>query len=188
MVAGYVGQTASQVEMIVQSALGGVLFIDEAYSLVPPFPGNDFGQEAIATLVKLMEDNRDDVVVIAAGYPAEMKRLLASNAGLISRFARTLTFDDYGPDELMRIVELEARRHQYIVGPATRDALRAHFDTLRRDEGFGNGRAARQVFQDMTERQAIRVADLTVTATDDLVQLLPADLSPATGADETIAS
>jgi nitrous oxidase accessory protein NosD len=188
LVGEYVGHTAPKTQAVFRRAMGGVLFIDEAYALVPRGQSNDFGQEAIATLVKLMEDNRDDVVVIAAGYPAEMKRLLASNAGLISRFARTLTFDDYGPDELMRIVELEARRHQYIVGPATRDALRAHFDTLRRDEGFGNGRAARQVFQDMTERQAIRVADLTVTATDDLVQLLPADLSPATGADETIAS
>jgi nitrous oxidase accessory protein NosD len=188
LVGEYVGHTAPKTQAVFRRAMGGVLFIDEAYALVPRGQSSDFGQEAIATLVKLMEDNRDDVVVIAAGYPAEMKRLLASNAGLTSRFARTLTFDDYGSDELMRIVELEARRHQYIVGPATRDALRAHFDTLRRDEGFGNGRAARQVFQDMTERQAIRVAELTVTATEDLVQLLPRDLVPDADADETIAS
>jgi nitrous oxidase accessory protein NosD len=188
LVGEYVGHTAPKTQAVFRRAMGGVLFIDEAYALVPRGQSSDFGQEAIATLVKLMEDNRDDVVVIAAGYPAEMKRFLASNAGLTSRFARTLTFEDYGPDELMRIVEFEARRHQYVVDPATRDALRAHFDTLRHDEGFGNGRAARQVFQDMTERQAIRVADLIVTGTDDLVQLLPADLPPAADADETVAS
>ncbi|HEY6494951.1 MAG TPA: right-handed parallel beta-helix repeat-containing protein [Trebonia sp.] len=186
LVGEYVGHTAPKTQAVFRRAMGGVLFIDEAYALVPRGQSNDFGQEAIATLVKLMEDHRDDVVVIAAGYPSEMKRFLASNAGLGSRFARTLSFDDYGPDELTRIVEFEAQRHQYIVGPDTRAALRAHFDALRRDEGFGNGRAARQVFQDMTEHQAIRVADLSVAGTDDLVQLRPADLPAAPVPDETI--
>lgn len=184
LVGEYVGHTAPKTQAVFRRAMGGVLFIDEAYALVPRGHSSDFGQEAIATLVKLMEDHRDDVVVIAAGYPAEMQRFVASNAGLASRFARTLTFDDYGPDELMHIVEFEARRHQYSVGPATREVLRAHFDTLHHGEGFGNGRTARQVFQEMTERQAMRVAELALPDTEDLVQLLPADLpgAPSAGA------
>jgi nitrous oxidase accessory protein NosD len=176
LVGEYVGHTAPKTQAVFRRAIGGVLFIDEAYALVPRGQPSDFGQEAIATLVKLMEDHRDDVVVIAAGYPEEMKRFLASNAGLASRFARTLTFDDYEADELVRIVEFEAHRHEYSLTLATREALLDHFDTLQRGEGFGNGRAARQVFQEMTERQAIRVADLALAVTEDLVDLLPADL------------
>jgi len=178
LVGEYVGHTAPKTQAVFRRAMGGVLFIDEAYALVPHGVGSDFGQEAISTLVKLMEDHRDDVVVIAAGYPSEMDRFVASNAGLASRFARTLTFDDYGPGELTQIVESEARRHQYSVDPATREALLAYFDTLRHGAGFGNGRAARQVFQEMTERQAMRIADLAMPVTDDLVRLLPADLDP----------
>jgi hypothetical protein len=176
LVGEYVGHTAPKTTAIFRRALGGVLFIDEAYALTPQGQSNDFGQEAISTLVKLMEDHRDEVVVIVAGYPRDMERFTASNPGLASRFTRMLTFDDYGPGELVQIVSRQAERHEYVLRPDTLAALRDHFDTLTRDETFGNGRTARQVFQQMTERQAQRVADLAAPSTDDLITVLPADL------------
>ena len=176
LVGEYVGHTAPKTQAAFRRALGGVLFIDEAYALVPHGQSSDFGQETISTLVKLMEDHRDDVVVIVAGYPHEMDRFVGSNPGLASRFTRTLTFDDYTPAELVGIVEHQAEQHQYTLAPSTGDGLREHFEALTRGEGFGNGRTARQVFQNMTERQAQRVADIAVPTTDDLVTVLPADL------------
>jgi nitrous oxidase accessory protein NosD len=180
LVGEYVGHTAPKTQAVFRRALGGVLFIDEAYALVPHAQPNDFGQEAISTLVKLMEDHRDDVVVIVAGYPGEMQRFLASNAGLGSRFSRTLTFDDYRSDELVRIVTFQADRYEYQCPPDTVEALHRFFEELPRGERFGNGRTARQVFQLMTERQAQRIADdLTAAGSGDLTTLLPVDLPPA---------
>ena len=176
LVGEYVGHTAPKTAAVFRRALGGVLFIDEAYALSPHGQSSDFGQEAISTLVKLMEDHRDEVVVIVAGYPRDMERFTASNPGLASRFTRVLIFDDYGPGELVQIVSRQAERHEYVLRPDTLAALRDHFDTLTRDETFGNGRTARQVFQQMTERQARRVADLAAPSTEDLVTVLPADL------------
>jgi hypothetical protein len=165
LVGEYVGHTAPKTQAAFRRALGGVLFIDEAYALVPDGRGNDFGQEAISTLVKLMEDHRDEVVVIVAGYPDQMERFIGANPGLASRFSRTLTFDDYSSAELVEIVSHQAREHQYeLPGPA-RAALAAFFDAASRGEGFGNGRFARKVFQEMTERHARRVADLFSGAT-----------------------
>jgi SpoVK/Ycf46/Vps4 family AAA+-type ATPase len=179
LVGEYVGHTAPKTQAVFRSALGGVLFIDEAYALVPHAQPNDFGQEAISTLVKLMEDHRDDVVVIVAGYPGEMQRLLTSNAGLGSRFTRTLTFEDYDSDELVQIVQYSADQHKYECPPETIEALHRFFDELPRGERFGNGRTARQVFQLMTERHAQRIADdLTEAAPGDLTTLLPHDLPP----------
>ena len=179
LVGEYVGHTAPKTQAIFRRALGGVLFIDEAYALVPHGQSNDFGQEAISTLMKLMEDHRDEIVVIVAGYPVEMRRFLDSNAGLASRFTRTLTFDDYASEELVRIIGYHAERHEYACPPATLEALRGFFDGLPRGERFGNGRAARQVFQLMTERHAHRITDdLTVAGTADLTDLLPEDLPP----------
>ena len=157
-------------------ALGGVLFIDEAYSLVPLGGGNDFGVEAVATLVKLMEDHRDDVVVIAAGYPDDMTRFVGSNPGLSSRFARTLVFEDYDGPELVSIVEHQAREHRYELTPAAREDLIGLFERLPRTEGFGNGRSARQMFQEMTERQAQRVAMLSAPTPEQLMSLEQEDL------------
>ncbi|WP_433041105.1 right-handed parallel beta-helix repeat-containing protein [Dactylosporangium sp. CS-033363] len=175
LVGEYVGHTGPKTAAAVTKALGGVLFIDEAYSLVPRF-GDDFGHEAIATLVKMMEDHRDDVVVIVAGYPDEMARFVGANPGLASRFTRTLHFDDYDTAQLVAIVEHQAGEHRYeLTGPATA-GLSAYFDALERGEGFGNGRLARQVFQELTERQAQRVAELDGAGPDDLVLLLPEDL------------
>jgi hypothetical protein len=157
-----------------------VLFIDEAYSLVPSGQASDFGQEAISTLVKLMEDHRDDVVVIVAGYPREMERFVSANPGLASRFTRTLRFEDFGPGELVQIVAQLAEKYQYQLAEATRDELHAYFEELAHGEGFGNGRTARQVFQLMTEHQAQRIGDLPFSATEDLMAVLPEDL-PAIG-------
>ncbi|MFF3334048.1 right-handed parallel beta-helix repeat-containing protein [Streptomyces sp. NPDC002888] len=176
LVGEYVGHTGPKTTRVFQQARGGVLFIDEAYSLTQYAGTNDFGQESIATLLKLMEDHRDDVVVIVAGYPREMEVFVRSNPGLASRFTRTLLFEDYGAAELVSIVEHQAAQHQYELTATAREALSAHFDTIPRGRGFGNGRAARQLFQSMTERQAYRVAELSDVSESDLVTLTPEDL------------
>jgi nitrous oxidase accessory protein NosD len=170
LVGEYVGHTAPKTQEVFRRALGGVLFVDEAYALVPRGGGNDFGQEAIATLVKLMEDHRDEVVVIVAGYPDEMHRFIDANPGLASRFSRTLIFADYTGEEH------QAEQHEYTLVPSTRDALCDFFDNAQRGERFGNGRTARQVFQQMTERHAHRIAELAKPSTADLTDVLPADL------------
>ncbi|MFD8079774.1 right-handed parallel beta-helix repeat-containing protein [Streptomyces sp. NPDC059718] len=181
LVGEYVGHTGPKTTAAFNRALGGVLFIDEAYTLAPVGAGNDFGTEAVATLVKLMEDHRDDVVVIAAGYPGDMDRFISSNPGLSSRFGRTLLFEDYAADELVSIVEYQAAEHQYELTPAAREELTRLFELLPRGEGFGNGRSARQMFQEMTERQAQRVAELDDPTADQLMALQDQDLpQPAT--------
>ena len=176
LVGEYIGHTAPKTAAAFRKALGGVLFIDEAYSLAPVGGGNDFGQEAVATLVKLMEDHRDEVVVIVAGYPGDMRRFIDSNPGLASRFTRTLTFEDYDAGELLAIVRSQADEHRYTLGSGTAGALADFFGTLNRGEGFGNGRTARQVFQRMTERHALRTASLADPTPTDLEILLPEDL------------
>ena len=176
LVGEYVGHTAPKTTAMFRKALGGVLFIDEAYSLVPFGGGNDFGQEAVATLVKLMEDHRDEVVVIVAGYPVDMHRFIGSNPGLASRFTRTLMFDDYSAGQLTDIVQNQVAEHRYELGPGTREAIVRHFASERREAGFGNGRSARQLFQILTERHAQRTALLANPSTEDLVVLLPDDV------------
>jgi nitrous oxidase accessory protein NosD len=183
LVGEYVGHTAPKTQAAFRRALGGVLFIDEAYALVPDGRGNDFGQEAISTLVKLMEDHRDEVVVIAAGYPDAMERFTSANPGLASRFTRTLTFDDYSDDELVQIVAHQASAHRYILAEDTHRALFAYLNAVKRGEGFGNGRFARKVFQEMTERHARRIADLFGGAAGEVTEvqltaLTAADLPP----------
>ncbi|MFI7076202.1 right-handed parallel beta-helix repeat-containing protein [Micromonospora sp. NPDC049903] len=176
LVGEYVGHTAPKTQAAFRKALGGVLFIDEAYALVPTGGGTDFGQEAISTLVKLMEDHRDEVVVIVAGYPDEMRQFVAANPGLSSRFSRTLTFADYSSVELVQIVEKQASRHQYHVAEGGRAALLTYFDGIHRGEGFGNGRFARKVFQMMTERHAARIAEMDAPSTAELSTLEADDL------------
>ncbi|MFF7154663.1 right-handed parallel beta-helix repeat-containing protein [Streptomyces sp. NPDC008139] len=178
LVGEYVGHTGPRTTAAFQQALGGVLFIDEAYALSPLHSGNDFGTEAVSTLVKLMEDHRDDIVVIAAGYPTEMDRFVSSNPGLSSRFSRTLHFVDYDAAELVSIVEHQAAEHRYELTEKARAELSGFFDRMPRGEGFGNGRSARQVFQEMTERQAQRVAELADPRAEDLVALEADDLPP----------
>lgn len=176
LVGEYVGHTGPKTARLFQQARGGVLFIDEAYSLTQYAGSNDFGQEAIATLLKLMEDHRDDVVVIVAGYLKEMEVFVRSNPGLASRFNRTLLFEDYGSAELVSIVEHQAAQHQYELTPDARESLTTRFDTMPRERGFGNGRTARQLFQAMTERQAYRVAELPDASESDVMTLRPEDI------------
>ncbi|MEH0542103.1 right-handed parallel beta-helix repeat-containing protein [Streptomyces sp. B21-105] len=176
LVGEHIGSTAIRTQEAFQRAHGGVLFIDEAYALSPEDAGRDFGKEAIDTLVKLMEDQRDAVVVIVAGYTAEMERFLAVNPGVASRFSRTITFGDYGPDELLRIVRQQAEEHEYRLGPGAEDALLKYFTELPKGPAFGNGRTARQTFEAMVERHASRVAQVAEPSTDDLTLLYAEDL------------
>ncbi|WP_336323091.1 right-handed parallel beta-helix repeat-containing protein [Streptomyces lavendofoliae] len=176
LVGEHIGSTAIRTQEAFDRARGGVLFIDEAYALSPEDSGRDFGREAIDTLVKLMEDHRDAVVVIVAGYTDEMERFLTVNPGVASRFSRTITFHDYAPGELLRIVEQQAEEHEYRLAGGTADALLKYFTELPKGPAFGNGRTARRTFESMVERHAGRVAGLTETSTDDLTLLYPEDL------------
>jgi len=179
LVAQFIGGTAMKTTEAFIAALGGVLFIDEAYALSGPeraSTGVDFGREAIDTLVKLMEDHRDDVVVIAAGYTREMDAFLASNPGLASRFSRTIAFSNYSSEELVTIVERMCKQHTYALHAAARDGLHAYFERLARTETFGNGREARRVFEEMVSCQASRLASRADLSTDALTTLLVSDL------------
>ncbi|GAA0583528.1 right-handed parallel beta-helix repeat-containing protein [Streptomyces crystallinus] len=176
LVGEHIGSTAIRTQEAFDRARGGVLFIDEAYALSPEDSGRDFGREAIDTLVKLMEDHREAVVVIVAGYTAEMERFLRVNPGVASRFSRTITFSDYDPDELLRIVEQQAEEHEYRLGGGTAEALLKYFTALPKGPAFGNGRTARQTFESMVERHAGRVAQFADASPDDLSLLYADDL------------
>jgi AAA+ superfamily predicted ATPase len=176
LVGEHIGSTAIRTQEAFDRARGGVLFIDEAYALSPEDSGRDFGREAIDTLVKLMEDHREAVVVIVAGYTAEMERFLTVNPGVASRFSRTITFNDYVPGELLRIVEQQAEEHEYRLAAGTAEALLKYFTELPKGPAFGNGRTARRTFESMVERHAGRVAGLSEMSTDDLTLLYPEDL------------
>ncbi|MDH6219047.1 right-handed parallel beta-helix repeat-containing protein [Streptomyces pseudovenezuelae] len=176
LVGEHIGSTAIRTQEAFDRARGGVLFIDEAYALSPEDSGRDFGREAIDTLVKLMEDHRDAVVVIVAGYTAEMERFLSVNPGVASRFSRTITFGDYGPEELLRIVEQQTEEHEYRLAEGASEALLKYFTAIPKGPAFGNGRTARQTFEGMVERHASRVAQLAEPSTDDLTLLYAEDL------------
>ncbi|MCF3963648.1 right-handed parallel beta-helix repeat-containing protein [Streptomyces fuscigenes] len=176
LVGEHIGSTAIRTQEAFERARGGVLFIDEAYALSPEDSGRDFGKEAIDTLVKLMEDHREAVVVIVAGYTAEMERFLSVNPGVASRFSRTITFGDYAPEELLRIVEQQAEEHEYRLGDGAGEALLKYFTVLPKGPAFGNGRTARQTFESMVERHAGRVAQLAEASTEDLTLLYADDL------------
>jgi Cdc6-like AAA superfamily ATPase len=177
LVAGYVGQTAIQVRAVFEEALGGVLLIDEAYALARGGE-RDFGIEAIDTLVKLIEDHRDDIAVIAAGYPDEMRVFIDSNPGLRSRFPKTIHFPDYSTAELLAIFEAHAERSRYVLTPAAREALADHFDAQVRDKGFGNGRVARNLFESAIARQASRLVMVDGPTDEQLCTLERADVLP----------
>jgi SpoVK/Ycf46/Vps4 family AAA+-type ATPase len=170
LVAGYVGQTAIRTEAVFQSALDGVLFIDEAYSLNPKDSGKDFGQEAIETLLKRMEDNRDRIAVIVAGYPDEMKDFIDSNPGLRTRFNRFFFFEHYTPGELLKIFEAFMENARFTLTPGARRSLLAYITVYyeRRDKSFGNGRFVRNLFERIVEKQANRIAE-TSPLTDEIL-------------------
>ena len=174
LVAGYVGQTAIKTTATVNRALGGILFIDEAYALSRSAgSGQDYGQEAIDTLVKLMEDNREELIVIVAGYTDEMAQFIESNPGLASRFPRTIHFPDYTTNELVAIFQAMCRHNRYEASQLTLDGLREHLAKLPRTRGFGNGRFVRNIFEAAVGRQASRIL---ATADPDLTSLALSDL------------
>lgn len=176
LVAGYVGQTAERTAAAVEQALDGILLVDEAYALARGGE-RDFGREAIDTLVKLMEDHRDRLVVIAAGYPDEMGTLLAANPGLESRFPRTIHFPDYSDDELVAILEILADARHYSLAEDGRDAAHAWFAAVPRDRGFGNGRLARNLLEAAIARHASRLVDVEEPSDDELLTLTAEDLA-----------
>lgn len=187
LVAGYVGQTAIRVRETVQSALGGVLFIDEAYSLAGATGGvgHDFGGEAVDTLLKLMEDNRDRLCVIVAGYPGPMRDFLNSNPGLRSRFTRTVAFADYSAAELATIYAGIADAAGFQFDPAAEDALGRVCADMQADRGetFGNGRAVRTLWERTREAQASRVLALTRRTASDLGTITAEDIERAANAE-----
>jgi SpoVK/Ycf46/Vps4 family AAA+-type ATPase len=177
LVAGYVGQTAIQTNDIVDSALDGVLFIDEAYALASE-NSNDYGSEAIATLLKRMEDNRDRLVVIVAGYTSEMKAFINSNPGLQSRFNRYIEFPDYSADELFQIFQFNLKKFDYTISKEVEEMLRKHFEklTASKDRNFGNARTVRNFFEKTLERQANRLSKETNLTSERLSEICGEDV------------
>jgi SpoVK/Ycf46/Vps4 family AAA+-type ATPase len=176
LVAGFVGQTAIRTRETIESAVGGLLLVDEAYALARGGE-QDFGREAIDTLVKMMEDLRDDLAVVAAGYTDEMRTFIEANPGLRSRFTRTIEFPDYSDDELVRIFESLGRKNRYHPTPAAVDELRAILAAQARDRGFGNARFVRNLFERAVSRQASRLVAVTAPTEEQLVTLEADDLS-----------
>ena len=177
LVAGYVGQTALKTQEVIKSALGGVLFIDEAYSLSSGGE-NDFGREAIETILKAMEDHRDDLIVIVAGYTGPMEKFIHSNPGLESRFNKYFFFPDYNGEQLMAIFRNQCKKNGYVLSEEAEKAAVALFTDLyeNRSDNFGNGRDVRNCFEDMVVRQSNRVAQLDNPTKEDLMAVLPEDL------------
>jgi len=162
MVAGYVGQTATKVDKVVAESIGGVLFIDEAYSLTQNTLGNDYGSEAVNILIKRMEDNREDLSIIVAGYSEPMKNFIESNPGLRSRFNRYFTFDHFKPSELFQIFQSMCQKADFIISEDAQEKLQDTFNLLyeKKDESFGNARVVRNLFEKCIQNQANRIVNL----------------------------
>ncbi|MDJ0737154.1 MAG: AAA family ATPase [Nostocaceae cyanobacterium] len=178
IVGGYIGQTALRVEDAVKQALDGVLFIDEAHALVPKDASyDDFGLEAVQALIKRMEDHRDRLAVIVAGYKEEMEHFIESNPGLQSRFSRLFYFDHYTPRELILIFKKFCEDNGYTIDIAANIALQAIFEIAysNRDNNFGNGRFARTIFERSIEQQANRIADFVGELDDAGISLITAE-------------
>jgi stage V sporulation protein K len=177
LVAGYLGQTAIKVDSVVNEAKDGVLFIDEAYTLSQIDGQDSFGQEAIDTLLKRMEDMRECLVVIVAGYEEEMQRFIESNPGFKSRFNRYINFVDYTADELIEIFKTLVKKNHYIASDALISKLHAEFhkNYMKRDRTFGNGRYVRNVFEKTIENQSNRLAAIEGELTNEDLQLLTGD-------------
>jgi Cdc6-like AAA superfamily ATPase len=180
-VAEYVGQTATKTNAVIDSALNGVLFIDEAYALVPENAGNDYGQEAISTLLKRMEDDRDKLVVIIAGYPDEMKRFIDSNPGLQSRFTRYINFPDYTEQELFDIFKLYLNKNQYTITDDAAQLLKENLDHVvaHKTKNFGNARYVRNIFERAVEQQANRLSAKRSISDEELSVLTKEDIENA---------
>ena len=180
LVAEYMGQTAIKTNALVDSALNGVLFIDEAYALVPDasYSGGDYGQEAISTLLKRMEDDRDRLVVIIAGYPKEMQRFIDSNPGLQSRFNRYINFPDYTAAELYRIYLMYAKKNEYTLNQEAGVYLRERLEDVveHKTRNFGNARYVRNIFEKSIQRQANRISRMKSPKENDLTEIKKEDL------------
>ena len=178
LVAGYVGQTALKVQEVVQRAIGGVLFVDEAYALTSGGQGSDFGAEAVDTLLKLMEDHRDDLVVIVAGYTGPMEKFLETNPGLKSRFNKYLVFEDYAPSQLLQIFQAFCGQSDYTLSPQAEAALLKLFEDAyaNRDETFGNARFARNLFEKAIANLASRIMKLASRERTSFELIEPDDL------------
>lgn len=179
LVAGFVGQTALKTQEVIQKAIGGVLFIDEAYALVNQDNGNDFGREVIEVLLKNMEDHRKDLVVIVAGYSQLMEKFIHSNPGLESRFNKYFYFEDYDGAQLFTILQSMCVKNGYVLTPegealARRELMALYED---RDENFGNARDVRNLFEQAVARQSNRVARLEAPTREQLMALRPEDLA-----------
>ena len=184
LVAGYVGQTAIKTQQQIQKALGGVLFIDEAYALNGK-SDNDFGQEAIDTVLKAMEDHRDDIVVIVAGYDELMEQFIHSNPGLESRFNRYLHFDDYSTDEMVEIFKLQCKKGSYTLEEGAEEEVREFIDEANDAGGitFGNARGVRNIFEQILTEQANRLAQMAEFTKEDLMTITKDDVWKARGMD-----
>nr|WP_240962873.1 AAA family ATPase [Antrihabitans stalactiti] len=172
LIGRYIGQTTPKVRAAVERALGGVLFIDEAYSLTPPNSSNDYGHEAVASLVKMMEDHRSDLMVIVAGYEREMDTFLMSNPGLESRFARRIKFPDYTKDDLSAIFETMVRESGLRMEDGVPQRVSGMLAAQKSDRGFGNARAARNLLEAILGRQAVRLTSMPKTPDTDEVRLI----------------
>ena len=179
LVAGYVGQTAQKTAKVIESAMGGVLFIDEAYTLSSGKSENDFGQEAIDTLLKAMEDHRDDLIVIVAGYDGLMQQFIHSNPGLESRFNRFMHFEDYTPEEMLEILLMRAEKSMYTLDDEARSAARDWIAEASADATFGNGRGVRNLFERMLTQQANRVSALSEPTVEQLMAVTADDVAAA---------
>lgn len=176
LVAGFVGQTALKTLETLQASLGGMLLIDEAYALARG-GDNDFGREAIDTLVKFMEDHRDDLAIVAAGYTAEMADFIDANPGLRSRFTRTISFPDYTDDELVAIFLGLGDKSQYTCSDDALARVRQFVSAEPRTRGFGNARFVRNLFETAIAHQAQRVAPLSDPSDEQLTTLTAADIA-----------
>jgi stage V sporulation protein K len=178
MVAGFVGQTATKVDKAVLESIGGVLFVDEAYALTANSLGNDYGSEAVNTMLKRMEDHRDDLAVVVAGYTEPMKTFIESNPGLRSRFNRYFEFEHFKPAELYTIFESFCKKSDFILTEDAIEKLKDTFDLLyaKKDEGFGNARVIRNLFEKCVQNQANRVVKIKVITSDVLRALTEEDI------------
>ena len=179
LVAGYVGQTALKTQKVIEKAMGGVLFIDEAYALNGKSE-NDFGQEAIDTILKAMEDHRDDLVVIVAGYTELMDKFIHSNPGLESRFNRFLLFEDYTPEEMFEIFKMRCGKG-YVLAPEAEPLVRDYIAEESADPSFGNARGVRNLFEHILVAQNNRLAKLETVTREDLMTITPDDVLHARG-------
>jgi AAA+ superfamily predicted ATPase len=182
LVGSGVGTTAPMTAAKFREALGGLLFVDEAYTLVPDNNPGDYGMEAVATLLKMMEDYRDECVVIVAGYHREMQRFLDSNPGLASRFPKLLSFSEYDTDQLVAIFELQAQQKGMTHSQEVLAVVRKYIPAAPRGHNFGNGRFIRNMLEEAISTQATRLSlrDPETLTERDLRELLPEDVRPAT--------